>query len=146
MGVLRASQDQRRSRARIRGMHGCSHIDDGVLTPTGHLWRPLSYSGSITGQTPRQGTPMVSRAVQLCETLPAHVLRDLCYRESGHRHRAAPWCWWQVPARRFRGGSGRWQDSQANVRSTAPSSNMRIYIYIITLLLFWALVGYVLLR
>jgi hypothetical protein len=40
----------------------------GVLTPTGHLW-PSTYPIRVrsAGQTPRQGTSMVSGAGQLCE-------------------------------------------------------------------------------
>jgi hypothetical protein len=47
---------------------GCSHIDDRGSHPYGSsMATPLSYSAPITEQTPRQGTPMVSGAGQLCE-------------------------------------------------------------------------------
>ena len=67
-GVLRASRDQRRSRARIRGTQGCSHIDDRGSDPFGSsMASTYLYSAPITGQIPRRGTPMISGAGQLCE-------------------------------------------------------------------------------
>jgi hypothetical protein len=58
----------RRGTTRIRGTHGCSHIDDRGSDPCGtSMAEHLPYSGSIAGQTPRQGTPMVSGAGQPCE-------------------------------------------------------------------------------
>jgi hypothetical protein len=49
------------------GTHGCRHIDDRGSDPLRDIYgRALTLSGSIAGQPPRQGTPMVSGAGQLC--------------------------------------------------------------------------------
>jgi hypothetical protein len=56
----------------------------------------------------------------------------------------SPWCWWQVPARGYRRGSGRLAGcALRRLRSIAPAENMRIHSYIIALLLFLAVVAIV---
>jgi len=56
----------------------------------------------------------------------------------------SPWCWWQVPARGYRRGSGRLAGcALRRLRSIAPGENMRIHSYIIALLLFLAVVAIV---
>src|ERR1700730_7891867 len=104
-----------------------------AVSPYSVLWSPGQTGAATTASCP-----------SVNDTPRRAPRRFMLWAESVIGTFTSPWCWWQVPARGYRRGSGRLAGcALRRLRSIAPGENMRIHSYIIALLLFLAVVAIV---